>query len=55
MLNLEEEEEEEEEEQTHLLSCRQNSPHGKLHYRMSPLNLRMVGMAPPHPYLWIQK
>ena len=34
MLNLEEEEEE---EQTHLLTCRQNSP--TENYRMSPLNL----------------
>ena len=46
MLNLEE-------EQTCSLTCRQNSP--TENYRVSPLNLRMVGMAPPHSYLWIPK
>ena len=41
MLNLEE-------EQTHLLTNTQNSP--VEHARVSPLNLQMVGMAPPHSY-----
>ena len=48
MLNLEEEE-----EQTCILTCRQNSP--RENYRTSPLNLWMVGMAPPNSYLWIAK
>ena len=42
MLNLEAE------EQTHLLTSRQDSP--TQNYK-SPLNLSMVGMAPPHSYL----
>ena len=43
MLNLEAE------EQTHLIIDRQNSPIENC--RTSPLNLRMIGMAPQHPYL----